>query len=123
MEHNVDVKIIRYQGRAALVECVDKGVPRRFVVPREAVDGGSVSPEELALGIEYGEPWEELWTPQVTPEAVATALRRRGLWTVEDLRREPGKAVAALQSVYGLDLSTLLAIAERAASGRDGEKR
>ncbi len=120
MEHNVDVKIIRYQGRAALVECVDNGVPRRFVVPREVVEGGSASPDLVSLGIEYGEPWEELWTPQVTPEAVATALRRHGIWTVEDLRREPGKAVAALQSAYGLDLSTLLALAAQAAARRSG---
>lgn len=119
----MDITIIKEQGQAVLVERVDNGVPRRYIVPRECVYGVSVAPDVLSAGIEYGVPWEELWSPQVTPEAVATALRRRGLWTVEDLRREPGKAVAALQSVYGLDLSTLLAIAERAASGRDGEKR
>jgi hypothetical protein len=119
----MDITIIKEQGQAVLVERVDNGVPRRYIVPRECVYGVSVAPDVLSAGIEYGEPWEELWTPQVTPEAVATALRRHGIWTVEDLRREPGKAVAALQSVYGLDLFTLLAIAERAASGRDGEKR
>ena len=117
----MNVKVVCIQGHAALVECVDKGVPRRFVVPREAVDGGSVSPEELALGIEYGEPWEELWTPQVTPEAIATALRQNGIWTVDDLRRQPGKVVAALQSAYGLDMATLLVRAERTAARRGGE--
>jgi hypothetical protein len=120
MAGKMEIKVIREQGQAVLVECVDNGVPRRYIVPREAVDGGSVSPEELALGIEYGEPWEELWTPQVTPEAVATALRRHGIWTVEDLRQEPGKAVAALQSAYGLDLSTLLTLAAQAAARRSG---
>lgn len=119
----MDVKVVCYQGRAALVECVDNGVPRRFVVPREMVEGGSVSPELITLGIEYGVPWEELWSPQVTPEAVATALRQRGIWTVEDLRQAPGKAVAALQSVYGLDFSTLLSLAGRTAKSRDGGMR
>lgn len=121
MESNVRVKVLSIDGRAALIESRHNGVSERRIVPREALDGALIDPETFALGIEYGLPWEELWSPEVTPGAVAAALRQRGIWTLADLRREPGKAIAALQSVYRLDLTALLAAAERAAPRRDGE--
>jgi len=114
------IKVLSVDGQAALIENKHDGVRTRRIVPLATVTETSVSSEVIDRGIEYGLPWEELWSPEVTPEAVAAALRQRGIWTLADLRSKPGKAIAALQAVYRLDLVALLAAAERAASGRNG---
>ena len=115
------VRVVQYDGQAALVEYRHNDVLERRIVPRDAVRGDEADLDQLDLGIEYGLPWQELWSPEVTPGAVANALRQRGIWTLADLRREPGKAIAALQATYRLDLAALLAAAEHAAQGRNGE--
>lgn len=113
----MQVTVVRIDGQAALIEYRHNGVPERRIIPRAVLDGASVDPETVELGIAYGEPWEELWTPEVTPAAIATALRQQGIWTLADLRREPGRAIAALQAAYRLDLAALMAAAGRAKLG------
>lgn len=105
----VPVNVISTQGQACLVEWDDGvGRPRRAYVPASAVtDGRCVAP---ASGIAYGDDWEGiLGTLSVTPDAVADELRRRGIWTREDARRNPTLVMSALQAAYGLDLARLLA--------------
>ena len=62
---------------------------------------------ELAMAIPYGLPWEDIVALAATPEIIAHELRRRGIWTAEDLRDSGGAAMGAIQSAYGLDLSML----------------
>jgi len=85
---------------------------RRVLIPRSALVGDNVDPVVLARGIEYGSPWEELLEIRVTPELIAAELRRRGIWTVDDLHRKPGEALAALQAAYGVDYQSLVQAAE-----------
>lgn len=103
------VTVISSQGQASLVEWVDGvGRPRRAFVPTAAiVDSRCVDP---AAGIPYGDAWESvIGTLAVTPDVVADELRRRGLWTKDDARRNPTLVMSALQAAYGLDLARLLA--------------
>lgn len=103
------VSVISTQGQACLIEWVDGvGRPRRAFVPAAAViDSRCVGP---AAGLAYGDDWEGiLGTLSVTPDAVADELRRRGIWTREDARRNPTMVMSALQAAYGLDLARLLA--------------
>lgn len=103
------VTVINTQGQVCLIEWVDGvGRPRRAFVPTSAVvDSRCVDP---ASGLVYGDDWEGiLGTLSVTPDSVADELRRRGIWTRDDARRNPTMVMSALQAAYGLDLARLLA--------------
>lgn len=103
------VRVLRCQGAAALVEWIEDDLLQRAVVPAEMVEDGQCDSDALAAGIPYGVPFEDLLQPAVTPRALAQALRRRGIWTTEDVYRKPNEVIAALQSAYGLDLAAIQA--------------
>lgn len=100
------VRVVSVTGPAALVETTD-GLTRATIPANEIVDG-AVSEEALDLGVPYGLTWERLVKLSATPEQIARELRRNGIWTLEDLERNPRAALGAIQSVYGVELSTLL---------------
>lgn len=122
MPNRIKVKVILVDGQATLIQSRHEGVLGRKVVPSRKVEGGSVDIETWEAGIVYGQPWEDLWVPHVTAKAIAQALREHGIWDESDLRRNPGRALAALQSVYRLDLMALLSATENAVFIRNGEK-
>lgn len=63
----VPVRLVERRGPALVVEYDRPGAgPARAIVPEAAVEDGAASVEDLALGIPYGVPWEELWTPART---------------------------------------------------------
>ncbi len=110
----VSVKVLQQRGQAALVEYLDPaGTLHRVTIPASEIHDNEVAGVTLAMGIEYGLPWEELLTLRVTPALVARELRRRGIWTQLDLRSRPDIALAALQAAYGIDLAALRIAAER----------
>jgi len=112
------VKIIKRQGQAALVEWTDDGVTRRSTVPSAVIQKRRVPTAELKRGIPYGEPWEDLIELHATPETLAAELRRRGIWTVEDLQENAEVARGAILSAYGCELAHLLrAVKERREEG------
>jgi hypothetical protein len=117
----IPVQVVRRSGQAALVEFADAGRPARVTLPEDLLegDGGlcTADPADLAAGVPYGLPWEKATTGRVTPEKIAGALRNAGIWTAEDLKRQPRAAVGALQAAYGLDLAALMAFA--AESGKE----
>ncbi len=113
MGAEMNVTLVRHSGAAALVEYADgEGRLRRVTIPAGEIVDGVVSEAELDRGIEYGLPWEELLALRVTPERVADELRRRGIWTAQDLRARPNEAAAALMAAYGVDVAALLKAAE-----------
>src|SRR5512146_3595940 len=102
------VRVVEMRGPdTALVEWEDQGLHRALIPAGEIIEG-AVSVETLSLGIPYGLPWEQLLTLSATPEALAAELRANGIWSLEDLEKNPRAAVGALQKVYGVDLSALL---------------
>ena len=108
------VRLIKQSGVASLTEYVSpSGGLCRVCIPTSSISAeGEVPLEEQERGIEWGLPWEELLTIRVTPEQIAAELRRHGIWTAEDLRRSPDRALAALQAAYGVTVQTLLAASE-----------
>jgi hypothetical protein len=112
----VGVRIIARKGETVLVEWVAGEDLRRSVVPAGIVtvdETGQAWCEAPEQGIAYGWPWEQLIVLQATPEQMARELRKRGIWTVADLKANAMAAVAAFQTVYGWDVSRLLVELEK----------
>lgn len=108
----ISVNVIWRKGEQALVEWYEAGNPRRaFVLSSSISDDGYCS--DPASGIPYGADWESLIVLNVTPQTIALELRKRGIWTADDLRTRPGEAIGALQTAYGLDLAALLRAATK----------
>jgi len=110
---NVKVSVIRQRGQAALVEWVDSEGAHRATIPASAIHKGHASQDELEYGIPYGAPWEDLIALAATPDTIAAELRRRGIWTKEDLFSQPNVAVGAIQAAYGFDLAALIKAARQ----------
>lgn len=108
----IRVQIIRRKSDLTLVQWEEDGAPMRaWVVPSMIVEADQNSglvrnPQE---GVPYGERWNEfLEVAQVTPEMIDRELKRRGIWTIEDLEAKPNVARHCIQRVYGFDLAELL---------------
>lgn len=113
----IAVRVVQRRGESALVEWLDGEQQIRATIPVTAVVDDLVAEDVLAAGIPYGVPWGELVQLTATPEAVQAELYRVGVWTVEDLRRNPQLALGALQRVYGVDLAALMRAAKEYESG------
>ena len=107
----VAVSTVRVTGEGALVEYAQKGKAKRVTIPASEVRGGKVAQDVLDAGIPYGLPWEEVQLATITADELAANLRKAGIWTAEDLRRNTQKAVGVLQATYRLDLAALLRFA------------
>lgn len=104
------VRLIRHEGTLALIEWFESGEPRRSLVPKSevAVTGDSAFCPHPEWGIPYGVKWSE-WIElnQPTPQDLERELYRVGIWTPDDLQRNPQAAIGALMTVYGADLGAL----------------
>ncbi|MFG0252982.1 MAG: hypothetical protein ACF8NJ_08930 [Phycisphaerales bacterium JB038] len=100
----------------SLVEWTVDGVPNRaWATPDmiETENGNTVtvlSPEE---GIPYGVDFAEIVSTDVTPQMIDTELKRAGIWTYNDVVRQPERARQAIASAYGVNLAELLKAARR----------
>lgn len=110
----VAVRVIETRGETVLVEYRDALGLRRTLVPVQAVEGGKASEEELAYGVPYGLPWEDLIEMRASAAQLAANLRAAGIWTREDLERSPAAAFGALQATYGIDLAAIITAAKQA---------
>lgn len=106
---------IRNKGGKTLVEWTYAQKLHRSWVPSEdvLVVDGEHRVERPSAGIPYGNNFAKLLTPSVTPDAIDAELKRRGIWTIEDLRANPNSALGALQSAYGVDLAQLYQAADK----------
>jgi len=95
------VKVIKTKGKSTLVEY---GFERRFV-PSSSVGGGAVLSTDWEAGIPYGIPWEKL--PPLPLTELAAQLRKRGIWTAEDLRTNQQQAVEAIRVTHRIYLGDL----------------
>jgi len=117
MADTVRVKIVQQKGQAALVEWIAENGAHRATIPTSAIIKGQVASDELEYGIPYGEPWEELIELHATPATLAAELRRRGIWTVEDLQNNAEVARGAIMDAYGCELAHLLRAVKRREEG------
>ena len=104
----ITVSVIRIQGESALVEWVVDGIIRRAYIPRDSISiDKKVEEDILSEGAPYGASWEKVKIPEITADELAQALRRSGIWTVDDLRKNPNLALSAIQSIYRVGLAAL----------------
>lgn len=103
----IDVTVIKTDGQSALVQYVNSGLQRVHVPAYQVVDG-KCDKETLDAGIQYGLPFDELVTINVTPQYVAECLHAADIWSLDDIVHKPNAVNAALKRAYGLDLAALL---------------
>jgi hypothetical protein len=112
---NTAVRIIERNNETSLVQWVENGKLCRAYLPNSEVTldgkqsdrGRARAPHQ---GIEYGDDLEEAIgkLPAVTINQVVEALHQAGIWHLEDVAADPNRVVAAFQSVYRLQINTLL---------------
>jgi hypothetical protein len=106
------VSVLDARGESALVEWTGKdGEARRAYIPAGEIDDGKVAVETLEAGIPYGAPWgelaEEIGLPPDYAPGFARSLYAHGVWTVEDLERNPKAVVGALVEATGITAGAL----------------
>lgn len=111
------VTILTQNGASSLVEWTQGGRQRRAWLPASLVDGGRCDTEELARGVPVGVDWED-FIVSCTPLDVANALRRRGIWTLQDLQARFAEAKSAAWEASQINLVGLL---QRAQSHEEGQ--
>lgn len=97
----VSVKVIQQKGASALVEWHRRGRTHRVFVPAEQVSDGKCPKSELEAGTAYGESWENYISGLPTVKQIAETLRKRNIWTMDDLFEQPMEAKKIFQSLYG----------------------
>jgi hypothetical protein len=109
----VTAKVVSRQNGLLLVEWlgVDGVTPKRaWVTPDMVVseEGRLATVDHPDGGIPYGVDWAELISGTISVSEIATKLKQSGLWTVEDLQRDPNVALGIIRAVAGDTLQTLL---------------
>lgn len=111
------VQVVRRKNGLMLVEWQEDSFPKRAWVTEDMVSkdaGDSAEVDEPGAGIPYGVEFHRLFTMEgVTAQDLDRELKRRGIWTVADLRANPNVALAAINTVFGLNLSALLEAANK----------
>lgn len=113
------VRVVERRGESVVVERVMDDVPWRGVLPKDALrTDGRVAKPDLDAAIPYGVPWEEFDFRTPTARELCTALRKRGIWTYEDLTRRPQTARKAILSlVMGASWADIVRFAREATHG------
>jgi len=110
-------RIVKMSGGNALLEWEDEhGYLQRGWLPIEQLPSAEVgeaftlSSELLASCLPEGEDLTEYLVSKVPkPEEIQDFLRRRGLWTKEDVIGNPQQLVTALRYLMGLEVSEIIA--------------
>lgn len=99
---------IKKDGKSQLIEYVEADELKRVILP--------LNESDVALGIPYGFPFAEALKGKVCEgiaERLETELHKAGIWTPNDIIKNPGKAQGAVLSAYGVDYAILLQLARK----------
>jgi len=77
----VPVQVVGRKGTSALVQTDEF---KRYYVPASRVKDGQVDKADLDKSVQYGIQWEAYLEP-ILPEILVLWLRKRGIYTVDDL--------------------------------------
>lgn len=103
------VTVVRDSGRGnKLVQWNDGKSLRRAWVPTHLISPDlEVSFKVLNEGAPYGLPFDQIVeSVSISADDVAEALHRRGIWTEEDVMRNPETVSKALIAAMGLSVSS-----------------
>jgi len=107
----IPVREVSHAGKSEVVEWQDKHGIHRASLP--APVGESVSQELLDAAPPYGVPWADAPIRAFTGDELQAALYAAGVWTSEDVMRQPQKAIGALQYLYYVHLGSLVEFAAK----------
>ena len=84
----IPVKVVKAEGQARLVQFERDGLLQRCIVPGDKVVDGECDAVTLDRGIiqECDIAWEDMDLSAVTATAIANALRKKNIWSVDDLK-------------------------------------
>ena len=108
------VRIIRRKSEYFLVQWEDGVTFQRAWVPSnkflKRVEAGDIVEVEAPWEWPpYGERWDLLFEfSQITPEILDRELKRKEIWTIEDLQTNPNIVRLVLMKIYGLDIVKML---------------
>jgi hypothetical protein len=114
-EVTIPVQIIQRKNGLTLVEWSQDGTLKRAWLDQELLvhdNGMTGDAYQPWAGIPYGVEWSRMITPKVTSIDIDRELKRRGVWTIQELRTKPNEVLGALRDAYGLDLAALLQAAK-----------
>lgn len=106
------MKTIKQTGHSKLVELQEAEQVKRVILP--------VNEDNIELGIPYGFPFAEALKGHVCKgmaERIEAELHKAGIWTPEDISKNPGTAQGAVLAAYGVDYAILLQIAKNYQGG------
>lgn len=102
----IAIRVIERQGEAALVEwMVEGGDFNRGIVPIKSLTGDAVRSTILSKAIPHGVKWEKFITLTASVQDIGRELRRRGIFTIDDLNQNPTALQKAIIDSLGKDIS------------------
>jgi hypothetical protein len=112
----VPVTVIADAGKSILVQYVDNGMLTRKTVPAHMVRNNQVYSEVLSQGIPFGYPFEEM-PIEFNAQKFANELHNLGIWSVEDLLKQPRSILSALNAGFADNVANVLEIAKQEKKG------
>ncbi|GAF93889.1 unnamed protein product [marine sediment metagenome] len=109
-EEAVGVMVIEQRGKSKLVQTVQNGIPRRYVVDAAKIKDGKVASGVLKKSPEVGEEWAEMVEFKGTPDDLDRIMRINGLFTREDVQKNPGALQASILALHREDMLALKGI-------------
>lgn len=101
------VTVIATKGASTLVEYLQGDLLQRKYVPASLVANRFVANDVLERGIPYGYPWDEI-DLQFDGRQFAVEMINAGLWTVEDVLKEPKKLTGVLRRLFETQIKAVL---------------
>ncbi|MFA5035658.1 MAG: hypothetical protein WC479_00575 [Candidatus Izemoplasmatales bacterium] len=97
------VKIISLTGKIAVVRYDNK----TYIVARDYVTGSrpgmnvNILPEAISTGTEHGIDWKLIYPDGITisPEELQSALYAQGIFTIEDMERNPNGVASVIGAI------------------------
>lgn len=101
------VKVIREERNSSLVEWFEEGKIYRSIIPSSDVDveGNCENPHQ---GLPHGDSFLPFITVDVSPEEIQFQLNNSGIWTLEELLKQPSIVQGAVNAAFGKVLANML---------------
>lgn len=115
----MDIKVLRQDNDKSVIQWTEGGVNRRGIIPAILVNGNYVDDSAMSLAIPYGIDFESILDGnirQVSAMEYTETFHNVGIWTKEDIRRNPQAVQGAILSASGLDFQTLMRLIESSES-------
>ena len=102
MTDKLQVKVISLSGKSAVVRFDSRTyvISRNYVTDSRLGDNIDIDPEAIATGTEHGIDWSLIYPDGITisSEELQSALYAQGIFTLEDIERNPNGVVNAVGS-------------------------